>query len=383
MGIMGTSEILKADLEEFRRLLLQGCTTTTTYYSSKNNPACQEFGKLPNREIRDMRRDEILDDHEIDEKLVCVTSGISFLGLAIVNRLLDYGYTVRILIENQDDLEKLREMEEFDEIRNNDSNSNASGSRSSNSDSFGRVRNWGVVMAKLNEVESLCDAFQGCCGVFHTSAFADPAGISGYSKSMADLEVKASQNVMEACSKTASVRKCVFTSSLLACVWRDNNLNDLPQLLDHSCWSDESVCREKKLWLALGKTFAEKAAWKKAEHGDVKLATICPGFITGPELCRRNPTSSIAYLKGAQEMYAVGTLASSDVSKVAEAHVRVYEAMGKTGGCGRYICFDHVIDSEEQVVKLTTQMGIPANRITSNARLMCPDFGYLIGSFLD
>ncbi|RZC59168.1 hypothetical protein C5167_006476 [Papaver somniferum] len=368
MGIMGTSEILKADLEEFRRLLLQGCTTSTTYYSSKNNPACQEFEKLPNREIRDMRRDEMLDDHEIDEKLVCVTSGISFLGLAIVNRLLDYGYTVRILIENQDDLEKLREIEEFDEIRNNDSNSNASDSRSSNSDSFGRVRNWGVVMAKLNEVESLCDAFQGCCGVFHTSAFADPAGISGYSKSMADLEVKASQNVMEACSKTASVRKCVFTSSLLACVWRDNNLNDLPQLLDHSCWSDESVCREKKLWLALGKTMAEKAAWKKAEHSDVKLATICPGFITGPELCRRNPTSSIAYLKGAQEMYAVGTLASSDVSKVAEAHVRVYEAMGKIGGRGRYICFDHVIDSEEQVVKLTTQMGIPANRITSNAR---------------
>lgn len=80
-----------------------------------------------------------------------------------------------------DDLEKLREIEEFDEIRNNDSNSNASDSRSSNSDSFGRVRNWGVVMAKLNEVESLCDAFQGCCGVFHTSAFADPAGISGYS----------------------------------------------------------------------------------------------------------------------------------------------------------------------------------------------------------
>lgn len=34
-------------------------------------------------------------------------------------------------------------------------------------------------------------------------------------------------------------------SSLLACVWRNNN--ELPQLLDHSCWSDVSVCREKKV----------------------------------------------------------------------------------------------------------------------------------------
>jgi hypothetical protein len=41
-----------------------------------------------------------------------------------------------------------------------------------------------AVMAKLTEVESLVEAFQGCHGVFHTSAFTDPAGLSGYTVSL-------------------------------------------------------------------------------------------------------------------------------------------------------------------------------------------------------
>lgn len=41
-----------------------------------------------------------------------------------------------------------------------------------------------VVMAKLTEVESLTEAFDGCRGVFHTAAFVDPAGLSGYSVSI-------------------------------------------------------------------------------------------------------------------------------------------------------------------------------------------------------
>lgn len=41
-----------------------------------------------------------------------------------------------------------------------------------------------VVMAKLTDVESLTEAFDGCRGVFHTAAFVDPAGLSGYSVSI-------------------------------------------------------------------------------------------------------------------------------------------------------------------------------------------------------
>ena len=38
---------------------------------------------------------------DLEDKLVCVTSGVSFLGLALVNRLLLHGYSVRVLVDNQ------------------------------------------------------------------------------------------------------------------------------------------------------------------------------------------------------------------------------------------------------------------------------------------
>lgn len=40
-----------------------------------------------------------------------------------------------------------------------------------------------AAMAKLTEFESLLEAFNGCHGVFHTAAFIDPSGVSGYSVS--------------------------------------------------------------------------------------------------------------------------------------------------------------------------------------------------------
>lgn len=60
---------------------------------------------------------------------------------------------------NADEIEKLREMERYEES------------------------NLEIIMAKLSDVDSLVKAFEGCLGVFHTSAFTDPAGLSGYTVS--------------------------------------------------------------------------------------------------------------------------------------------------------------------------------------------------------
>jgi uncharacterized protein YbjT (DUF2867 family) len=46
----------------------------------------------------------------------------------------------------------------------------------------GRDGVW-TVMANVMDPESLHRAFDGCAGVFHTSAFVDPAGMSGYTVS--------------------------------------------------------------------------------------------------------------------------------------------------------------------------------------------------------
>lgn len=327
MGIVRTDDHRKSEIESFRRLLV----------------SCA--GVCKSKEEEDIGKNLVMnaDDDVVQDKVVCVTSGVSYLGIAIVNQLLIRGYYVRIIVDNQDDVENLRQMETSGEMR-------------------GTNNRIGIVMAKLYEAESLSDLFSGCCGVFHTSAFIDPAGLSGYTKFMADLEVKAAQNVVEACAATPSIRHCVLTSSLLACTWRDYSLDNVPPVINHNCWSDESLCTEKKLWYALGKLRAERAAWRVAEERGLKLTTICPGLIKGAEFFNRNTTSTIAYLKGAQEMYEKGLLASVDVNRLAEAHVCVFEEMSRTAS-GRYICYDQVIKNEEEMETLAHETGIRVNLI--------------------
>ncbi|WOK95638.1 cinnamoyl-CoA reductase-like SNL6 [Canna indica] len=267
---------------------------------------------------------------------VCVTGGVSFVGSAIAARLLERGFAVRLLVESQEDVEKVRKMEPNGDIRS--------------------------VMADVMDIESLCRAFDGCATVFHASTSLDPRGLSGYTKHMADVEVRAAERVVEACVRTESVNKCVFTSSLLACTWQQSDRCDRRRaspVVDESCWSDESLCRDKKLWFALGKTMAEKAAWRIARgRRDLNLVTVCPALVTGPGFRRYNSTASIAYLKGAHDMFAQGLLATVDVDTVADAHIKIYEAMTASSAGGRYICYDHVIQRGEEIQELEGQLGL-------------------------
>lgn len=70
-------------------------------------------------------------------------------------------------------------------------------------------------------------------------------------KAMAGIEVKASENVMEACARTPSVKGCVLTSSLLACVWQGGSNADPSPIVDHDSWSDEAFCLDRKVLVLL------------------------------------------------------------------------------------------------------------------------------------
>lgn len=61
-------------------------------------------------------------------------------------------------------------------------------------------------------------------------------------------------------------------------------------------------------------------------------------------------------------MYLDGVLATVDVTRLADAHVCVFEAMTKNAS-GRYICFDRVIDGEGDAARLAGEMGMAADKI--------------------
>lgn len=339
MGIVRTDERDRMEIEEFRRMLLS-CAGLSRRKDEERNTREETINSVEE------------ENEDPQEKLVCVTSGVSYLGIAIVNQLLLRGYSVRVIVDNQEDMDKLREMQASGEM-------------------IGSNNIVEAVMAKLTEFESLLEAFNGCRGVFHTAAFIDPSGVSGYSKSMIEIEVKASRSIVEACAATPSVRRCVLTSSLLACVWHDRS-STTSRVIDHKSWSDGSFCLNRKLWYALGKLRSEKAAWEVAKERGLKLATICPGLITGPGFYCRNSTSTIAYLKGAEEMWMDGVLASVDVNRLAKAHVCVYEEMKKSSSTGRYICFDKTIQRPDDIQELAQNTGRGINIMTDLPVNNCP-----------
>ncbi|CAH2045128.1 unnamed protein product [Thlaspi arvense] len=252
------------------------------------------------------RSEKSVNGYNLDEenaKVVCVTDGLSFLGRAITERLLLHGYTVRIIVNGPDDLERLRVM------------------RDETPTFHGRIE---AVTARLTETESLVDAFDGCNDIFHTSGFIDPSGVSGYSKYMAEIEAKVCENVMNACTMTRSVRRCIMTSSLLACIWQNGTQFSSPSVIDHSSWSDESLCQNKKGSSKQRKLHGKLLKIKDSDSQQYVLLSSLP-----VNLLHHNPTPTIAYLKGAEEKYGNGVLATVDVHTLAKAHVRVYEELNK------------------------------------------------------
>jgi len=65
---------------------------------------------------------------------------------------------------------------------------------------------------------------------------------------MADVEVRAAHNVLEACAQTETIDKVIFTSSATAVVWREDR-KTMELDLDERHWSDVNFCRKFKVLL--------------------------------------------------------------------------------------------------------------------------------------
>ncbi|KAL6848718.1 hypothetical protein ACP4OV_021301 [Aristida adscensionis] len=145
MGVLRSTQSMEAEVEELRAaLLLHGGAGAWRW---------RPGGAGTKRAAR------AEEGAGAEARTVCVTGGTSFVGFAVVDRLLRHGYNIRLALETQEDLDKLRELEMFGEN--------------------GRDGVW-TVIANVMDPQSLHDAFDGCVGVFHTSSLVDPGGISGY-----------------------------------------------------------------------------------------------------------------------------------------------------------------------------------------------------------
>lgn len=252
--------------------------------------------------------------------ILCVLDASSYVGFWVTKGLLNKGYPVHAAVQNTGKPEIEKTIREMCKVEN------------------GLM----VFSVDIMDYQSILVALKGCSGLF---CCMDTHHV--YDEKMVDLEVRGTINVVEACAQTDSVEKIVFTSSLTAAVWRENILSEKD--VDERCWSDKEFCRKMKLWYPLAKTLSEQAAWALAMDRRLKMVSINAGLVLGPAVAEENSGSTISYLKGAAQMYENGVLAVVDVKFLVDVHIRAMED-SSTGG--RYFCFDQIVNSEEETVKL-------------------------------
>ncbi|TYH06807.1 hypothetical protein ES288_A08G182700v1 [Gossypium darwinii] len=249
---------------------------------------------------------------------VCVMDASGRLGSTLVERLLERGYTVHAAVQGHVDGLKL------------------------NGVATEREKKLKIFQADPFDYQSITDALKGCSGLFY--AFEPLQDHPAYDEYMVEVEVRAAHNVVEACARTETIDKVVFTSSATAVLWRDNNSQSLASDLDERHWSDVNFCRKFKLWHALSKTVAEKTAWALAMDRDINMVSINGGLLMEPHLSITHP-----YLKGAAEMYESGTFVTVDLQFLVDAHICVFEDVSSYG---RYLCFNHAITNHEDAIHL-------------------------------
>ncbi|GER51891.1 NAD(P)-binding Rossmann-fold superfamily protein [Striga asiatica] len=254
---------------------------------------------------------------------VCVTGASGFIASWLIKLLLQRGYTVKATVRNLRDSKRVEHLLALD----------------------GAHQRLYLFEADLLDEGSFDSVIDGCEGVFHA---ASPAFLKATDpqKELIDPAVNGTINVLQSCKKVTTVKRIVVTSSM-ASVMLNSNLLKSGFLVDETWVSDPSFCIEKEDYYALGKTLAEKAAWKFAEENGLDLVTLHPGYVIGPLLQPILNFSSEALLdliREGKQLFSSGVYSYVDVRDVALAHVLAFE---NSSAHGRYLLVDRVTHSFE------------------------------------
>ncbi|XP_004512517.1 cinnamoyl-CoA reductase-like SNL6 [Cicer arietinum] len=257
---------------------------------------------------------------DITTHTVCVMDASGLLGFSLAQRLLQRGYTVHASLQKYGEEDLL-----------NGISVDPNKLKIFRSDPF--------------DYHSITDALKGCSGLFYS--FEPPLDQPNYDEYMADVEVRAAHNVLEACAQIETIDKVVFTSSATAVVWREDR-KTIEHDLDEIHWSDVNFCRKFKLWHGMSKTLSERTAWALAMDRGVNMVSINAGLLMTHDLSLKHP-----YLRGAAEMYEDGVFVTVDLKFLVDTHICVYEDVSSYG---RYLCFNHIINTQDDAVQLAQQL---------------------------
>lgn len=241
-------------------------------------------------------------------KTILVTGGTGYIGSWIVKFLLEKGYSVRVTVR---DKSKTSRYEHLVTLAQNTS---------------GSLEVWS---ANLTQEGSFDEAAKGADAIIHVASpftfrFKDAQ------RDLIEPALKGTQNVLNAATKSATVKRVVLTSSVAA-VHGDNADMAEKGLTEFTEEHFNTSSSPKHQPYSYSKVLAEKEAWRIAEsQNQWKLVVINPSFVMGPSLANSSDSESLNFmkdlLKGKFLMGAPNLMFGFvDVRDVAQAHVLALE----------------------------------------------------------
>lgn len=262
------------------------------------------------------------DNIKIDtSKPALVTGATGYVAGVIIQQLLEKGVTVHATVR---DPSKTSRLEYLIEAANK---------------SPGSIK---FFKGDLLDTGSFEEAMKGCSTVFHTAS-PFTLSVSDPRKDLIEPAVKGTENVLETCNKTPSVKRVVVTSSVVA-IFTDASEHDPKRPMTEDTWNRTSSISYQPY--SLSKTLAEQKAWVIAgSQTQWRLCTINPGFVQGPGLTIHPSSESVSFCKSlgsndptmSSGLPPVG-FGVVDVRDVAQAHLAAAYA---DNAKGRYILCGH------------------------------------------
>lgn len=259
----------------------------------------------------------------MENQTILVTGGAGYIGSWVTKYLLKQGHTVRVSVRDKSKKEKYENLFEIEQRKS------------------GKLELW---EANLTTENSFDEAVKGCDAVIH---LASPfiLDTSNPQENLINPALKGTQNVLNAATKSSTVKRIVLTSSIAA-IHGDNadmTKQNIKAFTEENWNSTSSIDHQP---YSYSKMLAEKEAWKIYDNQNQwELAVINPGFVMGPPLTKKSNSGSLTFLNdvlsgkfktGAPDLQ----FGFVDVRDIAKAHILALE---NKNAKGRHIVVNDVM----------------------------------------
>ncbi|KAJ6753633.1 putative proteinD(P)-BINDING ROSSMANN-FOLD SUPERFAMILY PROTEIN [Salix purpurea] len=223
--------------------------------------------------------------------------------------------------------------------------------------------------ADLREEGSFDEAVRGCHGVFHVAASME-FNVAGNEENYAqcniiDPAVEGTLNLLRSCSKSRTVKRVIFTSSISTLTAKDR-AGKWRKVVDETCQTpiDHVWNTKPSGWIyVLCKRLTEEAAFKYAKDNGIDLISVITTTVAGAFLTSSVPSSIqvlLSPITGDTKFFSIlsavnarmGSIALVHIEDICDAHIFLME---QTRAEGRYICCAHSCEMSQLINHLAEE----------------------------